>query len=275
MKSRNHTTMFKVIISVLCWVLIWALFSHSTIVSQSLLPPPEKVLLRMVEIGFIHSHIVTGMFETFSWVVFSWIIGLLVSLFIGALSIKCRWVNYFLSILFIGGRALPSVIAVPLFAAIMGIERASAAACSIFLVMCYSESSFRESLNAISKSRKAIKSALALSLKHEFIFIVLPGAARTWRAIAVQSFGIALVVMVAGEMILSFSNSVGDDVAQMMWLLKMVDLYAIVGWLVIWAIVINCITSALPSVMEWPGQRILAQLGKNKHSTMEANVHVK
>jgi ABC-type nitrate/sulfonate/bicarbonate transport system permease component len=92
------------------------------------------------------------------------------------------------------------------------------------------------------------------------LLIALPGVAQAWKAIALQSFGIALVVTVAAEMILSFSGSIGDEVAKMAWLLRMTDVYALVGWLFIWAVVVKYFVDQLPMVLEWPSRRIMEEV---------------
>jgi ABC-type nitrate/sulfonate/bicarbonate transport system permease component len=251
----------KSCLSIFAWIVLWAIASHSHFFSSELLPPPEIVIQKMFNSDFLSTYTFSSVPRTFFWVLSAWILGLVFAAIVSALAIISRWISAWVEVLFIAGRSLPSVIAIPLFATIMGIERSTVAICTAFLVVCYSEPSFQESFHAIRRARNALKEALNLSLKQEIMFVILPGAAHAWKAIAVQSFGIALVVTVAGEMILSFTHTVGWDVSQMAWLLKMVDMYAIVGWLIVWAFLIKRTTDALPLLLETPGRFLVRSCG--------------
>ena len=261
--KRILSLLYRYCIVFLLWMLFWALLSHSALVSSALLPSPERVIARMFDLQFILTYVFNSLPKTFFWVLGSWCTGLLLTAFLSVFAAISRTVSCGLDLVFVAGRALPSVVAIPLFAAVLGSDRMTVAACTTFMVICYSEASFRESISSINKMRNILKETLDISMIQEMLIIVLPGAAHAWRAIAVQSFGIALVVTVAGEMILSFYKTVGDEVSQKAWLLNMVDLYAMVGWLVIWALIIKRITSLLPYLLETPGKIMIEFQGKN------------
>jgi len=244
-------------LAIITWLLVWAMLSYSGIVSSALLPPPDIVIARMFNSNFIIVYVLSSLLRTFAWVWSSWVIGLIFSALLAWLALHIRFVPSALEVLFVSGRALPSVIAIPLFAAVMGSGRFTVAACTVFLVICYSELSFQESLQALSRTRRAMEETFKFSKYQELLLIILPGLAHAWKAIAVQSFGIALVVTVAGEMILSFQNTVGYDVAQKAWLLNMIDLYAIVGWLIILSLLIKRATDFLPELFEFPGRYVV------------------
>ena len=214
----------------LIWFTLWELISYFQLISPMLLPAPHKIISNMIRLDFIDGFVNNTLPNTFFWVLIAWIIGILCASLFALVSIHSVKVTAFLKVLFISGRALPSVIAIPLFAAIMGFDRLTTVVCAIFLVVCYSEPSIQESLRSINTTRKALLETVPLSKLHSFILIILPGIANTLRAISTQSFGIALVVTIAGEMILALSNSVGNEVARMAWLLRMVDLYSMIGW---------------------------------------------
>lgn len=244
----------------ICVLLLFESLSRTRLVSPALLPPMDLVLVRMFRPDVLMKYAVSMVPLTFAWALGAWIIGLGATGLLAAACQKSPSLSAILGMAFVGGRVLPSVIAVPLFVTLFGSSRITAAICCCFLVMAYSHPTFEEGLRALARTREAIREVVTLSRGHELLLIALPGVAQAWKAIALQSFGIALVVTVAAEMILSFSGSIGDEVAKMAWLLRMTDVYALVGWLFIWAVVVKYFVDQLPMVLEWPSRRIMEEV---------------
>lgn len=238
----------------------WALISHFSTYAQSLLPPPERVISRMFERDFASTYALIVIPNSLAWVLLAWALGFALTGFLSIASRSSPFIKSMLDLLFIGGRTLPSVIAVPLFAAILGLDRGSAICCSVFLVISYSHPAFEESLGTLAQTKSSIREAIGLSKFHEFVMVILPGVASAWKAISVQSLGIALVVSIAGEMILSFPNSVGDEVSDMIWLNRTVDLYSVICWLVISVGLIRWGVELIPGLFELPGRRLVRRI---------------
>lgn len=257
MAKYNSNGSLRFSYAILFWLAIWGVLNYSAIISTSLVPSPTQVISKMLSREFLFGYVLSSLPSTFAWVLSSWGLGLFCSFLLSLLPLRMHMISSALDVLFVSGRTLPSVIAIPLFAAIMGSGRLTAAACTVFMVICYSESSFLESHQGLKRTRAAIKETTKLSWQQEIIIIVLPGAMHAWRAIALQSFGIALVVTVAGEMLLSFQNSVGNDVADMIWLMRMADLYAMVAWLIVLALIIKRATHFIPELFKIPAKHIV------------------
>jgi len=251
---------FRLWIILFIWFIIWELISYFQLISPMLLPAPHKIISNMIRLDFLAGFVSNNLPITFFWVLIAWVIGIISSSIFALVSLHSVSITAFFNVIFIAGRALPSVIAIPLFAAIMGFDRLTTFVCATFLVVCYSEPSIQESLRSINTTRKALLETVPLSKVHSFILIILPGIAKTLRAISTQSFGIALVVTIAGEMILALSNSVGNEVAQMAWLLRMVDLYSMIGWLISCALITMYITEFLPKFFEIPAYYTIKKL---------------
>lgn len=252
MVNKLIKKIFHLLAVLFVWFGIWEIISFLNFTSKSLLPFPHKILSNMMSLDFINRYIVVMLPNTFLWVIIAWALGILAASLFAIASITSTSISRFLQVVFIAGRTLPSVIAIPLFAAIMGFERPTTFVCTIFLVLCYSEPSIQESLRTINTTRKAFSEVVPLSKFNSLILIILPGISKTLKAISTQSFGIALVVTIAGEMILALQNSIGNEVAQMAWLLKMVDLYSLISWLIFSSLITMQITEYLPRFFELP-----------------------
>ena len=252
MLNKIIKKIFHILVVMLVWLSIWELICFFNLTSKSLIPFPHKILSNMMSLEFINRYIVVMLPNTFLWVIIAWSLGILTAILFAIASIASTSISRLLQVVFISGRTLPSVIAIPLFAAIMGFGRPTTFICTIFLVLCYSEPSIQESLRTINTTRKAFLEVVPLSRFNSLILIILPGISKTLKAISTQSFGIALVVTIAGEMILALPDSIGNEVAQMAWLLKMVDLYSLISWLRLSSLITMQITEYLPRFFELP-----------------------
>jgi ABC-type nitrate/sulfonate/bicarbonate transport system permease component len=104
-----------------------------------------------------------------------------------------------------------------------------------------------------------VAEALGLTSLSRFRFVVLPAVGRALGGIAVQSYGIGLVVTVAGEMLLSISGSAGYRIAELAWLIRMAELYATVCWLVIGSLLLALGVSRAPRLLVLPARLALRQ----------------
>jgi ABC-type nitrate/sulfonate/bicarbonate transport system permease component len=242
------------------WLLAWEMLARSGVLISSVLPAPDAILRTMFSPNFFRATGGIAIAQTFSWTILAWLCGTSLGLFLVAIALRFEFLSQSLAFVFLAGRALPSVIAIPLFAAALGMGRTTGLVCAVFLCVCYSVPTLEESMRATVASKRVLREALGLDGWQAFWLVIMPGIGRAVRAIGVQSFGIALVVTVAGEMILSLENTVGDQVAKLAWLVRMVEVYALVGWLIVCSMALNVATYVLPHLFTLPARRIASRM---------------
>jgi ABC-type nitrate/sulfonate/bicarbonate transport system permease component len=202
----------------------------------------------------------------FGWALAAWVVGILATILIGSASQRSALAAAIFGIPLAIGRTLPSVIAVPLFAVVSGHDRWSTFTCASFLAACYSAPAFTASLAETLRLRSLASACLGLSPRQEFALVSLPGVGQSLQGISIQSFGIALVVTVAGEMILGLQGSAGERIAEWSWLLRMREVYALVVWLVVGTLVTEHLAALIPRLLRVPAhlhlQRLRTTLGE-------------
>ncbi len=244
-----------VLVPVILWLVLWFVVVRATKVPASVLPPPEAVIKTMFSKDFIASYAISAVPSTVEWAFGAWLLGTVTGLVSVFVALKIELLKPAFSFPLLTGRCLPSVLAIPLFAAVMGLGRESVFACAVFLTICYSVPALEESIRSVAGTRSALREALGLNAIDTFILILAPGIGRAVRAIGVQSLGIGIVVTVAGEMILSLEGTLGRRVADLMWLLRMTEVYALVAWLVVGSILANAAAGAIPKLLTLPAIR--------------------
>jgi ABC-type nitrate/sulfonate/bicarbonate transport system permease component len=242
--------------SLVVWLSAWEIFVRGGVLMSSVLPAPDSVIATMFSSSFYRNTGRTAILATFSWTLLAWLSGTGLGLLLVAAALRLKFVTQSLAFVFLAGRSLPSVVAIPIFAAALGIGRSTGFLCAVFLCVCYSVPTLEESMSSTAASKRVLREALGLGGWQALWLVTMPGIGRAVRAIGVQSFGIALVVTVAGEMILSLENTVGDQVAKLAWLVRMVEVYALVGWLVICSMGLNVATYVLPHLFTYPAKRM-------------------
>ena len=246
--------------ALLAWLGIWGVAVRLDLFGNSLLPGPCEVMRGMMSPRVVQVYVRQGLGQTFFWSTLAWAGGIFLTILLGHLLRDRTGPRRVVELALAAGRSLPSVIAVPLFAAAFGFGRVSASFCAMFLVVCYSAPVYVERVGSNLAEKEKLVECLGLNSMQRFLLIGLPGAGAALEAIAVQSFGIALVVTVAAEMILSFSNSVGNWVAELTWLLRMVEVYALVGYLVVGTLTVNLFASLLPRMLRLPARALLGKI---------------
>ncbi|MGE5648300.1 MAG: hypothetical protein ACM336_21180 [Acidobacteriota bacterium] len=245
-----------VLVSLVGWLTVWEALVRSHVLVSSVLPSPSTIVKTMFEPRFHQDVGGSAIASTFGWTIGAWVLGTCIGLALVAIGLRLKFVSHSLAFVLLAGRTLPSVIAIPIFAAGMGIGRRTGFACAAFLCVCYCVPTLDESMKSVAASRRVLRDALGLGGWQAFWLVVFPGIGRAVRAIGVQSFGIALVVTVAGEMLLSIDRTVGAEVANLAWLVRMVEVYALVGWLILCSIAFNIATYLLPHILAFPAKRI-------------------
>jgi ABC-type nitrate/sulfonate/bicarbonate transport system permease component len=223
----------------------------------TVLPPPIEVVIAMAEQG---RAVLLLAIRPFAWALGAWLVGILATILTGTLSLRSPTAGAVFSVPLAIGRTLPSVIAVPLFAVVAGHDRWSTFACASFLATCYSAPAFNESLAETLRLRRLAAECLGLTPRQEFSLVSLPGVGQSLQGISIQSFGIALVVTIAGEMILGLQGSAGERIAEWSWLLRMREVYALVVWLVIGTLLTERIAGLIPRLLRVPARLHLQRL---------------
>lgn len=264
MKRRRIAALLTLVIPVLAWLFFWEILVYSSLLKSSVLPTPTLTIKTMFARESLR--IIAGpLVRTFSWTLIALIVGIGLGFTFVIIGNRFQLLSNLLSPIFVAGRTLPSVIAIPIFATTFGIDRNTVSICSIFLCLSYSFPTLEQSVRSTLVARRTFRNTLGLTALQSFWVVLLPGMASAIRAIGVQSLGIALVVTLAGEMILSLENSLGRQVAEFAWLLQMAQVYAIVGWLLILSSVLNSVTYALPTLFSIPAKRLITNLEKKIH----------
>ena len=253
-------------LGVLEWILgtslilvLWEALASSNSGGFSLLPRVEEIGRVMVSRSFLSGPGLRGVGRTVEWAISGWGGGLLVTLGAAGLCGRTPILRRSVDFVFIAGRSLPSVVAIPIFAASLGTGRQSTSVCTVFLVAAYSYPSFMATLEESFRASGTVAEALGLTSLSRFRFVVLPAVGRALGGIAVQSYGIGLVVTVAGEMLLSISGSAGYRIAELAWLIRMAELYATVCWLVIGSLLLALGVSRAPRLLVLPARLALRQ----------------
>lgn len=255
-------TLVILMLSSLLWLGIWEGLVFVGILKGAVLPAPHVILVKMVSGAFLNDFAADAISQTFAWTALAWMVGTLLAIVLVLVAISCPIIRVSLTVPLLAGRTLPSVVAVPLFAAVIGIGRGAGFLCALYLCICYSLPTLEDSMKTTMASRRVLREALGLKGWRSVLFITIPGIGRAVRATGIQSFGIALVVTVAAEMILPLRNTAGDKVADLAWLLRMVEVYALVGWLVICSMIFNVATHIVPHLCTVPAKILVSRLGR-------------
>ncbi len=239
---------------ILLWVSLWQLLTHVSDASTALLPGPAAVLRTMLEGRFVHESVLPTLVPTTLWVLGGWLTGLAICLALSVMSSYCQPTEPLVALPAAVGRTLPSVIAIPLFAASFRSGRLAVLACATALVVAYSFPTLAQSLRTARAAWAAIAGAVRLRFGQTLAAVALPAVAAALAATAAQSLGIALVVTVAGEMILVVPGSLGARVSDWYFVLRMREMYALVAWLVIAAATMTLSTHILGQMLRLPGR---------------------
>lgn len=201
----------------------------------------------------------TVLFTTLQWTTASWLAGLLAAGVFSSAGRLSGLIATIWEVLFSALRSLPSVIAIPVFAIVFGFDRTGTFACAIALTCAYAFPSLDGSLRSAATRRDKLRECLRFSRTQETLVVTLPGIGEALGGVALNSFGIAMVVSIAGEMILSLPGTVGESVGTLAWLLRTSEMYAMVGWLVIASTILASLAHSAPTLLTVPG-RILVDL---------------
>jgi ABC-type nitrate/sulfonate/bicarbonate transport system permease component len=251
-KNRSVQFLFVVVFWIAAWQYTVLWLDLSTV-----LPPPTDVAVAMGEQG---REVLLLAVRPVAWALGAWLLGIIATILAGTLSLRSSIAGAILSVPLAIGRTLPSVIAVPLFAVVAGHDRWSTFSCAAFLATSYSAPAFKESLAETHKLRRVAAECLGLTPRQEFALVSLPGVGQSLQGISIQSFGIALVVTIAGEMILGLQGSAGERIAEWSWLLRMREVYALVVWLVVGTLVTERLAGLIPRVLRIPGRLLFDRL---------------
>jgi ABC-type nitrate/sulfonate/bicarbonate transport system permease component len=260
----NFRLRFSTLFVLIFWLIFWEFLVRAGFIAGAMLPRPSLVLAIMLDREFIKNYILDGVLASFAWAGLAWGAGLVCTLLMVTVVYRWKIAREPFDLLFLVGRTLPSVIAMPIFAAAIGIGRGSSLVCASFLAISYSVPSFGESYYSFGRARTTVREALGLTGMSEFLLVSLPAVGSAFRAVAVQAFGIALVVTVAGEMIFSLSGTAGQRVSELSLLLRMREVYALVGWMILGSVALMVIAESLPGLFllpsTWKVRRILEKL---------------
>jgi len=264
MKARYFSSIVVAyVLSFLVLVLLWHVSVREARFGPTLVPTPRLVFDQMFSTSFLRENVRIHLVNTFGWAIISWIGGMFLTALLSLLSERIPLLRHPVVLITLGARTLPSVVAVPIFGALFGIERTSVFLCATFLVGSYSYPALDLAVRSSNETRRTLTEALGLRWWQSAVHIVLPGIGAVLQAISIQSFGIALVVTVAGEMILSIENTVGYEVAQLSWLQRMTEVYAFVGWFFLGSATVLFITLVSSRLLTLPARLTIRRWTQN------------
>lgn len=239
------------------WIVAWQIISMLVPGGHSILPGPAQVARALTRVAAQPANL-HAVVETFVWVTLAWVVGVLIAVTLSAL---CSWIpiQIFISPPSIVGRTLPSVVVIPLVAGVAGISRLSTFSAATFIVVSYALPLTISSYRELQETWSSLTVGLQMSQRQALLLVQLPGMGQMVSIVAAQTLGLALVVTLAGEMLLA-QGGIGQAISDLTWVLRMSEAYGFVVILVLFSMLGLALVRALATLAVAPGRRMVRRV---------------